>query len=109
MSGGDLKMDVRISDPNGQLIHSSSDTIYEWFDSKLLNYTGEYKVCVQNKNAYVKRIYLNIVANTRQEFVEKLEKQKALNQTHSFMNVTVNLSDFPIKLYCVYYADKSDK
>lgn len=94
LSGGNTKIDVIIDDPSGRNIHTAEDRFYEWFDSQMLNQTGVYKICFRNSQGSEKRIFINIVANSNFEASQQFEKQKLINETHSYMNVGPYLNIF---------------
>ena len=87
MRGGSQKIDVLIDDPSGKNIRLSAATVYDWYDSKSLNLTGDYKICFRNNERFEKQIYINIVGNSKYGTLEKKQKQQEINQTHTYMQV----------------------
>lgn len=87
ISGGDKLVDVLIDDPKGVRIFSTQDKSFEWFDSKPLNHTGDYKVCTNNPEVYPKVVYFNMVSVSKKEAVKLMNLSVEINETQIFLDV----------------------
>lgn len=82
-------INVFVEDPTGKLIYSSNSQIYQWYDSTKLNVSGDYKICFGNDEAREKQLYINILANSKHDTVKRIENEKQLNETHTYMVVRI--------------------